>query len=100
MFLGFVLAIESSNTASDALVNGLGHLLQRKTILDTLDHLGYGRFDALDALLHRRDEVANIPLPSWSPLVGLVGETFLGSWHDKVQRCQDANTGRTHAEDL
>lgn len=73
MFLWFVLAIESGDATSDTLINGLCHPLKGETVLNTLDHLGYRRLDALNTLLHGRDEVAEIPLPSWSPLVGLVG---------------------------
>lgn len=100
MFLRFVLAIESGDAASDTLINGLCHPLEGKAILNALDHLGHWGLDSLDTLLHRRDEVADVPLPSGSPLVGLVGKAFLSARHDEVQRCQNANTGRTHAEDL
>jgi hypothetical protein len=100
MSLRFVLAIESGDTASDTLINGLCHPLKREAILNTLDHLGYWRLDALNTLLHGRDEVADISLPSWSPLVGLIGKTLLGARHDEVQRCQNANTSCAHEEDL
>lgn len=73
MYLWLGLAVEPGNTASDALVNRLGHLLQRQTILHSLNHLGHRRLDALDTSLDGRDEVADVALPSRSPLVGLVG---------------------------
>jgi cell division protein ZapA (FtsZ GTPase activity inhibitor) len=100
MFSRFVLTIESGDATSDTLINRLCHLLKREAVLNTLDHLRYWGLNTLDTLLHRRDKIADIPLPSWSPLVCLVGKTFLGARHDEVQRCQNANTSRTHAKDL
>lgn len=82
--LGLVLAVESSDAASDALIDRLCHLLKGKTILDTLNHLCHRGLDTLHALLHGRDEIADVALPSWGPLVCLIGKTLLSARHDKI----------------
>ena len=77
-------ATKPGDAVSDALVNRLGHLLQRQLVLDSLYHPCNGRLKLLDALLHGRDKVADVSLPSRCPLGGLAGKSLLSTGHHHV----------------
>jgi len=84
----------------DAAISPLGRGFEGKSLLDPLDGSGDGGSNPLDAALHGRLEVRDVAFPSWSPLVGLMGDACLGTGEHHIERGESTNASGAEAEVL
>jgi len=84
----------------DTSVGLLGHLLQGKSVLNSLNGPRHGWRHPLDASLDGALEECNVALPPRCPLGSLARESGFGTGSHQVEGCKGTDTSSTKAEHL